>query len=69
MNAGAKYPAAGREWGWQWVFPAGRMYEDDESGQRRRHHLHETEAGYDIRTVLELLGHRNVATTMITRMC
>ncbi len=29
-----KYPNAGREWAWQWVFPAGRMYEDAETGQR-----------------------------------
>jgi hypothetical protein len=37
-----KYPNAGREWGWQWVFPATRVYADRMTGQRRRHHLHET---------------------------
>jgi integron integrase len=37
-----KYPNAPREWAWQWVFPASRIYRDGESGERRRHHLHET---------------------------
>ncbi|MDP2471859.1 MAG: integron integrase [Candidatus Palauibacterales bacterium] len=93
-----KYPYAGREWAWQWVFPATRIQTDPATGRRRRHHLHEScvqravteavrrsgipkratchtfrhsfathllEAGYDIRTVQELLGHRNVRTTMI----
>jgi integron integrase len=33
-----KYPNAGRAWGWQWVFPATRLYVDRGTGQRRRHH-------------------------------
>ena len=37
-----KYANAGREWGWQWVFPATRIYVDRVTGQRRRHHLHES---------------------------
>jgi site-specific recombinase XerD len=37
-----KYPNAGRELGWQWVLPATRQYREPETGQLRRHHLHET---------------------------
>jgi integron integrase len=39
---GRKLPSAGCEWPWQWVFPATREYRDRATGQRRRHHLHET---------------------------
>jgi len=37
-----KNPSAGRSWGWQWVFPATRIYKERATGERRRHHLHET---------------------------
>ena len=37
-----KYPNAGRDWSWQWVFPATRFYVDRVTSQRRRHHLHES---------------------------
>lgn len=90
-------PLSSREWGWQWVFPATSHYVDPTTGERRRHHLHETvlqkafkiarlragilppatcqslrqsfashmlEDGYDVRTVQELLGHKNVKSTL-----
>ena len=37
-----KYPNAGKEWGWQWVFPAPGPSKDPRTGIVRRHHLHET---------------------------
>lgn len=37
-----KLRGAGREWAWQWVFPATRTWRHPESGELRRHHLHET---------------------------
>lgn len=37
-----KYPSAGREWKWQWLFPAASRYRDPDTGERVRHHLHES---------------------------
>ncbi len=37
-----KLPSAGREWCWQWLFPATRTYWHEETQQRRRHHFHES---------------------------
>ena len=37
-----KYQNASHEWPWQWIFPATRIYADRRTGQRRRHHLHES---------------------------
>jgi len=37
-----KYPRAGFEWGWQYVFPSKNRSRDPEDGVIRRHHLDET---------------------------
>ena len=34
-----KYPNAGREWGWQYVFPSAKLSTDPRSGEIRRHHV------------------------------
>ena len=37
-----KYPNAGAEWAWQYVFPATRTYKDSVTGETARHHYHES---------------------------
>jgi integron integrase len=39
---GRKSPTSAKSWEWQWVFPATSCYVDLESGERRRHHFHES---------------------------
>jgi integron integrase len=39
---GRKYPNAAAEWGWQFVFPAGRICRDPRYGAPTRYHLHES---------------------------
>lgn len=36
-----KYPTAGTQWGWFWVFPSDRESTDPRSGIVRRHHMYE----------------------------
>jgi integrase len=37
-----KYPRAGSEWPWQWIFPATRRFRERNSGIERRYYLHAT---------------------------
>ena len=64
-----KYPDASRDWRWHWVFPATRQYRDEETGELRRHHLHETvvqrAVSAAVKSAQELLGHSDIRTTTI----
>jgi integron integrase len=51
-----KYPKAGREWGWQYIFPAGKLSADPEANTVRRHHLHETVIQKEIREAARRAG-------------
>ncbi len=53
---GAKYPNAAREWAWQWVFPASRRYIDTNTGEQRRHHIHETALQRAVRVAAAAAG-------------
>ncbi len=35
-----KYPGAGKEWAWQWIFPSQGLSVDPRTGIVRRHHIH-----------------------------
>ena len=39
---GRKLQSADRDWSWQYVFPATRIYVERETSKRRRHHIHES---------------------------
>jgi len=41
MALDKKYPAAGKSWGWQYVFPSRNLSIDPYSGKTRRHHADE----------------------------
>ncbi len=52
----SKYPAATKDWGWQYVFPSARPSRDPRSGAFRRHHLHETSVQRTVRVAARRLG-------------
>lgn len=59
----AKLPDAGRQWPWHWMFPATRQYQHPESGELRRHHLHETVIQDAVRAAVLAAGIQKRATT------
>ncbi len=57
-----KYPNAGREWGWQYVFPSARLSKDPRSDATRRHHADEKAIQRALRAALHEAGVNKPAT-------
>jgi len=57
-----KYPNAGREWAWQYVFPSSKIARDPRSGARRRWHAHESNIQRALRRALRESGIPKLAT-------
>ena len=57
-----KYPAASRDWGWQYVFPADRRSIDPRSGIERRHHISDQSIQRAMREALRRTGIAKPAT-------
>jgi integron integrase len=53
---GRKYPNAGRETGWQWVFPARERSIDPRSGKEMRHHVLESGLQKAVKRAAEQAG-------------
>lgn len=51
-----KYPNAGREWMWQYVFPSASLSEDPRSGAARRHHVQDQAVQRAIRQAVRNAG-------------
>jgi len=57
-----KYPSAGREWGWQYVFPSANLAVDPRSGVVRRHHVMDQAVQRAIRQAVREAGIAKPAT-------
>ena len=51
-----KYPDAGRQWGWQYVFASTRLGEDPRSGKIRRHHIAESAVQRAVKSAVRKAG-------------
>ncbi len=64
-----KSPQAGRSWPWQWIFPAARTYWHEATGQRRRHHVHETTLQREVKVAALEAGLPKRVTPHVLRHC
>ncbi len=62
-----KYPKAGTEWGWQWLFPSRTLSVDPRSGIKRRHHTHEQALQRAIKNAVRIAHIAKPATTHTLR--
>ena len=51
-----KYPRAGYQWGWQFIFPSANRSTDPRSGEIRRHHIHPDTLGRVVKRAAERAG-------------
>jgi integron integrase len=51
-----KYPNAGQEWGWQYLFPSRQLSTDPSSGKVRRHHVDPSVVNKAIKVAVKKLG-------------
>ena len=51
-----KYKNAARQFVWQWLFPAKRLTREEDTGEMRRYHLHETHVQKAIRRAVDEAG-------------
>jgi integrase len=55
-----KYPNAGKEWKWQYIFPSEKISTDPRSGKKRRHHLDESVLQRAVKEAIRKAGiHKN----------
>jgi len=52
----AKYPNAGKEFGWHWVFPSSKLSIDPRTGIERRHHMDEKAIQRSMRSAVKKAG-------------
>lgn len=64
-----KYPRAGTEWAWQYVFATTRYHVDPETGEQRRHHLFEWTIQRHMKEALQAAGISKPATPHTLRHC
>ena len=64
-----KYPRAGTEWGWQYIFATPGHHLDPETGEQRRHHIFDWTVQRAMRDAVRAAGITKPATPHTLRHC